>query len=125
MDFLDSDYNSEGDGENLAINHYGFSEGYVIPTNMQQDEIMRQTFEDISKNEEYRLIGNNCVTTVQRAMEAAGLTHYEQKVFNISINLGIRKLSVKVTTLPPLIPAKAFKRIKESNPKGAMIYRTK
>lgn len=33
---------------------------------------MRETFTGISKNEDYSLLGNNCVTTVQRTLEAVG-----------------------------------------------------
>ena len=60
QEFLNSPYNSYGASDDMSINTYGFSEGYMIPTSKEQDDIIRDTFISISKNESYDFLGNNC-----------------------------------------------------------------
>ena len=72
QDFLNSQYNTEGNGSDTSINSYGFTEGYIIPTSEEQDEIIRSTFMDISTNEPYDLLLNNCSVVAQRALEKGG-----------------------------------------------------
>ena len=54
-EFLKSKYNSSGDADDMNVNSYGFSEGYMIPTNKDQDNAIRDAFLKISNNEEYTL----------------------------------------------------------------------
>ncbi|WP_081795821.1 DUF6443 domain-containing protein [Bacteroides stercorirosoris] len=77
QDFFESSYNSAGNGNEDAnsINGYGFSEGYIIPTTAKQDNMMRTTFENISQNEEYDLLGNNCSTQYSVRWRLLGLKH--------------------------------------------------
>ena len=72
QDFLNSQYNTEGNGSDTSINSYGFTEGYIIPTSEEQDEIIRSTFVEISTNEPYDLLLNNCSVVAQRALEKGG-----------------------------------------------------
>lgn len=69
QEFLHSSYNvRNGDSkDNKTMNHFGFSEGYQIPTTPEQDAIMRNSFSKTAKSE-YDLIDNNCATAVQKAM---------------------------------------------------------
>lgn len=63
--FLNSDYNSNRNKDNKSINSYEYSEGYVIPTSAEQDEIIKDKFINISGNEEYSLNvnePNHCAT---------------------------------------------------------------
>jgi hypothetical protein len=76
---MDSPYNTEGDRDNLSINSFGFSEGYLIPSSEVQDNTMRETFTNMSNDKEYDLLGNNCATTVQKVMKTAGLKTYNDK----------------------------------------------
>lgn len=70
QDFLNSEYNSSQEG-NLKyeekINGFGYSEGYLIETSQQQDDIIRNSFMSIAETE-YTPLGNNCATAVQKAM---------------------------------------------------------
>lgn len=43
-EFLKSKYNSSGDADDMNVNSYGFSEGYMIPTNKDQDNAIRDAF---------------------------------------------------------------------------------
>ena len=131
QDFFESSYNSAGNGNEDAnsINGYGFSEGYIIPTTAKQDNMMRTTFENISQNEEYDLLGNNCSTTVQRSMEAAGIKTYDMNLrsYKVPANRNIGESSFVVTHADarPIIPQSSFKSIIKHNPQGNMIYRIK
>lgn len=128
-EFFESAYNSAGDGDDTSINHYGFSEGYIIPTSKKQDDKVRKTFIGISANEEYSLLGNNCITTVQRSMEDAGLKVYEpnRKVYKIPANhyLGESSFTVTHENARPLTPDATLKSIIKHNPQGKLIYRLK
>ena len=77
QDFLESSYNLKDNDK--SIKTYGFSEGYIIPTTEEQNNIMRKTFIDISQNQSYGIAGNNCSTTVQKSMEVAELNVYYTK----------------------------------------------
>lgn len=131
QDFFESSYNSAGNGNEDAnsINGYGFSEGYIIPTTAKQDNMMRTTFENISQNEEYDLLGNNCSTTVQRSMEAVGIKTYDMNMrsYKVPANHSIGESSFVVTHADarPIIPRSSFKSIIKHNPQGNMIYRIK
>lgn len=84
---MDSPYNTEGDRDNLSINSFGFSEGYLIPSSEVQDNTMRETFTNMSNDKEYDLLGNNCATTVQKVMKTAGLKTYNDKQKNIECRI--------------------------------------
>ena len=71
--FFQSYYNRAGDKDDVSSNYYGFSEGYRIPTSREQDKSFSDCFERIASEEEYRLLWNNCATTVHRSLEAAGV----------------------------------------------------
>lgn len=124
-EFLESSYNSAGDSKDKSINSYGFNEGYIIPTTRKQDTKMRNAFAEISKNEEYDLLGNNCTTTVQRAMEAAGLKTYDAKVRKIPLDYGIGNSYITVKNQRPFIPSDSFESIIKFNPNGLYIQRIK
>lgn len=123
QEFMNSTYNSKGDANDLSINSYGFSEGYVIPSSSKQDNMIRKTFVRISQNEEYDILGNNCTTTVQRSMEAAGLKTYDLKTRRIPIDYGIGSSYIKIINQRPIIPSDAFSSIIKFNPNGEMIYK--
>ena len=123
QEFLDSEYNSAGKSDDNTINHYGFSEGYIIPTTEEQDNIIRDSFVDISRNEDYDLLGNNCSTTVQKAMEAAGLKTYESDIRKIPIDYGIGESYISIKSQRPIIPSHSFRAIIRSNPQGKLVYR--
>lgn len=118
QDFLESSYNSEGDRNDKSINAYGFSEGYIIPTTEEQDDIMRKTFIDISQNQNYDIIGNNCSTTVQKSMEAAGLKTYDTKIRIIPVDYGMGESYIRVANQRPVIPSRSFESIVKYNPQG-------
>lgn len=87
QDFLNSDYNKDGDGDDESINGYGFKEGYVIETNKDQDWTMSESFDRIANLEEYDFVVNNCATTVQKVMLNAGLKIHKREFWN-RINFG-------------------------------------
>ena len=113
--FLESDYNSKEKSDNT--NGYGYAEGYIIPTTPEQDEAMRNTFVDISVNEDYNLFTNNCATAVQRTMGAVGL----ETTFPIIFPIG--KAIVNIPKNP--VPNFAFDAITRNNPSGQKNYRKK
>lgn len=53
--FMDSEYNQSGDKDDKTINPYGFIQGYILSTTSEQDNIIRTTFNNINKNEEYKI----------------------------------------------------------------------
>ena len=127
-DFFESSYNSKGEGDDLSVNSYGYAEGYVIPTTQEQDAMMRETFIGISQNEDYSVLGNNCVTTVQRTMESVDLPTYEIKMTTYKISnrqFGESSYNVTVRNSRPLLPSIAFRAIMKSNPQGNYIRRIK
>ena len=127
-DFFENSYNSKGEGDDLSVNSYGYAEGYVIPTTQEQDAMMRETFIGISQNEDYSVLGNNCVTTVQRTMESVDLPTYEIKMTTYKISnrqFGESSYNVTVRNSRPLLPLIAFRAIMRSNPQGNYIRRIK
>ena len=122
--FLESTYNSKGDKDDKTINDYGFGEGYIIPTTQEQDETIRNTFVDISNNEEYRLNPvnpNQCATVVQRSLNKVGIeTRVNRTITNRST--GGDSYQIKFN---PYLPSQAFKSIMYNNPQGQYIKRLK
>ena len=127
QEFLNSPYNSYGASDDMSINTYGFSEGYMIPTSKEQDDIIRDTFISISKNESYDFLGNNCSTVVQKSLEAAGIITFTQKSTRHRIlsshYLGESSFIATISTSRPVIPSVSFRAIIKNNPQGKMIYR--
>ena len=127
QEFMNSPYNTEGDGEDLSINSYGFPEGYILPTTKEQDDIIRKTFTDISRNEDYRIIGNNCTTSVQRALEAAGIETYNDYWIRIKNPLGNiskdRPYIWGIKRWRPQLPSISYESIIRKNPQGTRIYK--
>ena len=127
QEFLNSPYNSYGASDDMSINTYGFSEGYMIPTSKEQDDIIRDTFISISKNESYDFLGNNCSTVVQKSLEAAGIITFTQKSTRHRISsshyLGESSFIATISTSRPVIPSVSFRAIIKNNPQGKMIYR--
>ena len=126
-EFLNSSYNQSGEKDDIIRNHYGFSEGFVIPSNPKQDEIMRNTFTSIS-NEEYHLFSNNCATAVTRTMEAAGIrTHDETEKLRTTVRWtqcgAVPIQEYKAIAPESIIPSKAFISIQICNPQGQYIHR--
>ena len=126
-EFLNSSYNQSGEKDDIIRNHYGFSEGFIIPSNPKQDEIMRNKFTNIS-NEEYHLFSNNCTTAVTRTMEAAGIkTHDETKILMRTVRwtqCGATPVQEYKSIAPKsVIPSKAFISIQICNPQGQYIHR--
>lgn len=114
QEFLESPYNSEGDEKQVEendVNNYGFKEGYILPTTTEQDRIIRETFIEISSNEEYSLRNNHCAIVVQRSLNAGGVqTLSETK--NILNKIKIFNL-----------PNRTFRAIIKNNPNGKHIKR--
>ena len=127
QEFLNSPYNSYGASDDMSINTYGFSEGYMIPTSKEQDDIIRDTFISISKNESYDFLGNNCSTVVQKSLEAAGIITFTQKSTRHRIPsshyLGESSFIATISTSRPVIPSVSFRAIIKNNLQGKMIYR--
>jgi hypothetical protein len=120
QEFLESAYNAEGNGKQVIdneVNNYGFTEGYVLPTTPEQDNTIRSTFTDITTNESYNIVSNNCATTVQRSLNAVGI--------NTSIN---RRETDSFVSTPPKVynswlPSETFRAIRTNNPNGIYIKR--
>ena len=129
QEFMESSYNSAGDKDNQSINSYGFSEGYIIPTSAEQDSKIRNTFVEISQNEDYDIFGNNCSTVVQRSMEAAGIKTFDKNriSYKIPLDYGIGEsfISIVREKSRPILPSVSFKSIIKHNPQGKMIYKMK
>lgn len=120
QEFLESTYNAEGNKQQVKdneVNNYGFTEGYILPTTPEQDNIIRSTFTDISTNENYSIISNNCATTVQRSLNAVGI--------NTSITR--RETDAFISTPPKVynswLPSESFKAIRTNNSNGIYIKR--
>ncbi|MCP9610508.1 RHS repeat domain-containing protein [Coprobacter tertius] len=116
--FLNSDYNKEGDKEDKHINSYGYIEGYILPTDKEQDKIIKEKFLDISVNEEYGIISNNCATVVQRSLNAAGIKTDQIQKIPANKFLGESSFTVRRN---PFIPSIAFKTIMKNNMNGIYI----
>ena len=102
QEFLHSSYNvrNENSKDDKSMNHFGFTEGYQIPTTPEQDAIMRNSF--IKKAEtRYTPLGNNCAITVQEVMFDADIPvatpkyktiHIETIHIEIEIQIQIEKI---------------------------------
>ena len=117
-EFLESSFNSKG--EDASVNGYDYSDAYIIPTTLKQDEIIKETFTNISKNEEYHLLENNCATVVQRAMNAAGLKVTNKQIFYFPKHSYLApNVMMKLSRNP--FPSATFKEIMRRNPNGIHI----
>ena len=102
-DFLNSNYNQEGNSEeklgNKNIAGYIFTEAYVIPTTSEQDSLASKKFQEISNNEEYHLLfpSNHCSTTVERALLAAGINLGKTSETKLHIRPSIAYMNIKQT----------------------------
>lgn len=130
QEFLHSSYNvRNGDSkDNKTMNHFGFSEGYQIPTTPEQDAIMRNSFSKTAKSE-YDLIDNNCATAVQKAMVDAGIPVSEPKIVPsyppMSTPFGIVDVvnGYQMKCDFNIVPSLAFKSIMQWNPSGTYIQK--
>ena len=126
--FMDSQYNSEGDKSDENSNSYGYSEGYIISTTPKQDEIIRDEFISISQNESYDLLLNNCATAVHRSLVTGGVKAYQTynkratNILNIKKNTSAFSLKSSKGNRSN-IPSVAFQSIIVHNPKGKLINR--
>ena len=116
-EFMNSEYNKEGNKEDENISNYHFSSAYILPTNKKQDGIIRDEFIRISEKEEYSLnvlSPNHCATTVQRSLQKAGIDT-KSDIF-VPVNSGIGQMIHLRTN--PYLPSDAYRAIKQNNPKG-------
>lgn len=129
QEFLDSEYNSIGDKNDKNSSKYEFTEAYVIPTTGEQDQIIRSAFMNISKNESYDILKNNCSTAVQRSMEAAGLITYNKETYNYRVpanrSLGESSFHIQYSSPRPILPSTSFKSIIRINPQGQIISKSR
>jgi RHS repeat-associated protein len=131
QEFLESTYNAEGNKKQISdntVNNYGFTEGYVFPTTPEQDNIIRNTFTDISQNENYSLgliqgsLPNQCANVTQRSLNAAGIKT------TITVTTGTIRWGEdfrRTRTFQPYLPSEAYKAIVRNNSNGFKIYGTK
>lgn len=117
--------NQAGDKNDENINSYGYSEGYILPTTAEQDNIARETFVSISENEEYSFNPfnpNQCATVTQKALNAAGI-----KTARNNMRIVQRQFRQKeyVIDMKPYLPSCTFKSIIRYNPNGQIINRKK
>ena len=121
QEFMNSFYNQSGDKNDKTINSYGYEEGYIIPTTPKQDNIIRTTFSNISKNEEYSLNPlnpNHCATAIQKSLNNAGINTSE----SYYIPSGLPN-SGQWINRNPYLPSQAFKAIIKNNPSGKYIHK--
>jgi RHS repeat-associated protein len=116
-EFMNSEYNKEGNKEDENVSNYHFSSAYILPTDKKQDGMIRDEFIRISKKEEYSLnvfSPNHCATTVQRSLQKAGIDT-KSDIF-VPVNSGIgQMIHLKVN---PYLPSDVYRAIKQNNPKG-------
>ncbi len=126
-DFFHSQYNSctEDSKNDRSKNHYGFSEGYLIPTSKEQDTQMRDSFTKKAKTR-YSPLGNNCVTIVQDVLFDAGIPvaepTYEKIHIPANIFLGEPEQDIVRPNINPL-PCPAFNSIMKVNPNGKYLHK--
>ena len=133
QDFLNSDYNTEANNndekEDKSINGYGYEEGYLIESTPEQDEIMREEFNNIA-NTTYDLFKNNCAHAVQKTLIKGGISISEDyKEINetpISTNIGLINVYTpqRVAELH-MRPHTTFRSIISANPNGKHLYKNK
>lgn len=128
--FLNSPYNvrNEESKENPAMNHFGFSEGFQIPTTPEQDATMRDGFKKIA-NTEYNLFNNNCTTAVQKVMVDAGIPVSKPTMVPTTIPMSTPVglvdvfIGYKMKCDIKILPSSAFKSIMNWNPIGRYIHK--
>ena len=123
QEFLQSSYNSKGDSDDKNINKYGFQEAYILPTDESQDNTIKESFIDISK-EEYRLSPSNpnqCATAVQKSLNRAGIETTTLTFIKDGFSTGAGYF----TKSNPYLPSSAFNAIINSNPNGQLIKKHK
>ncbi len=129
-EFLYSSYNVRDDDskEDVSKNHFGFEEGYQIPTSPEQDAIMRSSFSKAGKSE-YDLIDNNCATAVQQAMIEAGIPVSKptmvESFIPMSTPFGIVNVfnGYKMKCEILITPHSAFRSIMKWNPNGTYLQK--
>jgi hypothetical protein len=123
--FMDSYYNQAGEGkerkENPEINAFGYSEGYVLPTTIEQDNVIRFTFTE-AVDQGYDLNDNQCSIAVQKSLNAVGI-----KTTTTSTTRSYRwgEVLEKTRTYNPYLPSSAYNAIKVNNPQGYPVYKRK
>lgn len=132
--FLESSYNSSGNPEDKSINSYGYKEGYILPTTPEQDEIIRNTFTDISMNESYSvkpLNPNHCGTAVQRSLGAVDIETrnleiiHGRTITNRSTGGDSYTYPTRVIGRNSFLPSNIFRDIRHNNPQGIYIKRNR
>lgn len=130
QEFFHSSYNvrNSDSKDNKSMNHFGFSEGYQIPTTPEQDATMRDSFSKTAKSE-YDVIDNNCATAVQKAMVEAGIPVSEPKIvpsytpmptpFGIVDVFNGYQMKCDFFT----VPSSAFHSIMKWNPSGTYLQK--
>lgn len=130
QEFLDSSYNVRNNDsqDDKSMNHFGFSEGYHIPTTPKQDETIRNSFTKTAKTE-YNLFNNNCATAVQKAMVEAGIPVSEPMMVPSYIPMPtpfgvidvLNGYQMKCSFY--IVPSFAFKSIMHWNPNGQYLHK--
>lgn len=130
QEFFNSSYNvrNEDSKGDESMNHFGFSEGYLIPSTAEQDETMRNSFSKTAKTE-YNLFNNNCATAVQKAMVDAGIPVSEPTIVPSYIPMPTQFGVVDVFNGYQMkcdfnrVPSSAFKSIMHWNPNGQYLHK--
>lgn len=122
QEFLHSSYNvrNENSKDDKSMNHFGFTEGYQIPTTPEQDAVMRNSFREKAKTR-YTPLGNNCATTVQVVMLEADIQVATPKYETIHIpaNKYLAEPEYNIVRLNiNAWPSTAFQSIIKTNPGG-------
>jgi hypothetical protein len=122
QEFLKSSYNAEGNKEQIndnTVNNYGFTEGYILPTTPEQDNVIISTFTD-AVNQGYSLTDNQCSIAVQKGLNAVGIKTTATSTTK-STRWGETFQSTRAYN--PYLPSRAFKAIINNNPNGSYIRR--
>lgn len=130
QEFFHSPYNvrNKNSKDDKSMNHYGFSEGYQIPTTPEQDATMRNSFSKTAKSE-YDLFNNNCATAVQKAMVEAGIPVSKPTMVPSYIPMPSQFGIVDVFNGYQMkcdfniVPGSAFKSIMHWNPTGQYLHK--
>ena len=110
------------------MNHFGFSEGFQIPTTSEQDAIMRNNFIKIAKKE-YNLFNNNCATAVQQVMIDAGIPVSKPimvpTTMPMSTPFGLIDVfnGYQMKCDINILPSSAFQSIIKWNPTGQLLHK--
>ena len=120
-EFLRSSYNSKGDKyDRENTNYYGFEHGYEIKTTPEQDKLISAKFKEISENESYFLLGNNCATTVARSLIEGGINTLTGDFGMLINSLPILPLSstIALAYLYNVSPTFVFNKLNSSSSLG-------